>query len=135
MVVSGDRCGMSVALAFLDHPDRRPDAACLDEQQLDFIGGPVTPVELEPATFPVGESEIEIATVRPIDWSVGFLGGDQYRRASFLDPTELYQLAGDVSLGEVVADFVEEERAVELGPPRPLSGQLGPFATDQLVRP
>jgi hypothetical protein len=66
------------------------------------------------------EIGLTISTVRPADWMVGSLGGDQYRQDSFLDPTQLYQLAGDDGLRRALAAFIEDQQDLSLSPPRPL---------------
>ncbi|MGI9597304.1 MAG: alpha/beta fold hydrolase [Acidimicrobiales bacterium] len=132
--VSGDTCGISIAIAFLDSPGRRPDDGCLAEQQLEFLAGVDRQQALESVTYRIEDFGVEISTVRPTDWFVGSLEGDQYRRASFLDPTELYQLAGDPSLGFVLADFIEAEQRLTLSEARPFAGRVGPISADGIPR-
>jgi pimeloyl-ACP methyl ester carboxylesterase len=124
--VGTDACGISIVLAFLDQPGQRPDSECLDSDELLFVGAPTEPFEIEQATYPIGDTGYEIVTVRPVDWSVGALQGDQYRRASFLDPAELYQLAGNEDLGDALAGFIEDSHNLDIGSPEAFSGSIGP---------
>ncbi len=129
--VSGGACGISIVVAFLDRPADRPDDRCLSEEPLRFVAPPTSAPELEAVTFQIPDFGVEITTVRPVDWPIGALQGDQYRQASFLDPTEFYQVAGDRSLGPVLAEFIAAEQDVELGSARPLgNGTGGPISAD-----
>ncbi len=129
--VSGGACGISIVVAFLDSPGERPDDRCLSDEPLRFLASSSTPPELEAVSFEIPDFGVEITTVRPVDWPVGGLQGDQYRQASFLDPTEFYQVAGDRSLGSVLAEFIGAEQNVELGPVRPLGDGIGePISAD-----
>ncbi len=132
--VSGGRCGMSVALAFLADPDSKPDDRCLADEPLRFLAPADDPIELEAVTFRIEDFGVEISTVRPEGWFVGSLEGDQYRQESILDPTEFYQLAGDPSLGFVLADFIGEEQGLSISDPEPFTGSVGPITADGIPR-
>ncbi len=132
--VSSDQCGISMVLAFLDRPEVEPDAGCLSEEELTFVGPPTDPLILDDVVFDIGESGFEVVTVQPQEWSVGSLDGDQYRRASFLDPAELYQLAGDEGLGLGLGEFIADSHRVELGPPQPFTGSIGSIEVGETTR-
>lgn len=119
--VFGTACGMSVIVAFLDDPTEAPDAACLEAEELRFVGSVAETPELEEASYVVEPWGTRITTLRPESWIVGSLGGDQYRQQSFLDQTQLFQLAGDSSLGLSLDVFVGQQWSIELSP-APLDG-------------
>jgi pimeloyl-ACP methyl ester carboxylesterase len=112
--VSPGRCGMSVVRQFLDAPDARPDASCFDESEIRFLGPPsdddivLEAVELEQLTG------VTLSTVRPQDWVHGDLPGDSYRRASFLDATQIVQVAGDEALSFSLEIYVQQTWGVSL---------------------
>lgn len=95
--VSVGDCGIDIVVDFLDEPETRPDTSCLDEGDLRFLAAPDSSVTLEAHTFttPTG---LEVRTVRPEGWVHGDLPGDSYRQASFLDPTQVLQVAGNPAL-------------------------------------
>jgi hypothetical protein len=126
---------MSVILAFLDDPTGQPDATCLAEGDLRFVGPGIEEIELVEAAYPADPWPFQINTVRPADWSVGSLGGDQYRQQSFLDPTQLFQLAGTASLGDGLIDFIDQQWAVAVSEPTPFSGPaaLGSLSPQDLT--
>ncbi|MDH3301840.1 MAG: alpha/beta hydrolase [Acidimicrobiia bacterium] len=112
--VSGSECGMSVVVAFLDDPTVAPDAACFDGDEPRFIGPAAEELELVEVTYVVEPWGTRVTTVRPESWVVGSLAGDQYRQDSFLDPTQLFQLAGDSSLGFSLEVFIEQQWGIAL---------------------
>ncbi|MGH1490624.1 MAG: alpha/beta fold hydrolase [Acidimicrobiales bacterium] len=132
--VSGDQCGISVALDFLNSPDVAPDGSCLDGAALSFLAPGDLSVALEPLSFRSDDFGVELTSVSPADWSFGSLQGDQYRRESFLDPTEFYQLAADASLGFGLQDFLETEKNLTLLPRNTFGGVVGPISADELNR-
>ncbi len=119
--VFGTECGMSVIVAFLDDPTVAPETACLAEEPPRFVGPVAAQPELEEATYVVEPWGTRVTTLRPESWVVGSLAGDQYRQQSFLDPTQLFQLAGDSSLGFSLEVFVEQQWGIALSP-APLDG-------------
>ena len=135
--VSTDACGITIVIDFLDGLVA-PDEACLNQAdaELRFLSGPERAVELENASFEIESRGVRIETVRPADWSVGVLGGDQYRRESFLDVSELFQLAGDEVLVDLLRDFIEGEHGLTLSAPQPFAGDdtVGPLAAADLDR-
>ncbi|MFV0260047.1 MAG: alpha/beta fold hydrolase [Acidimicrobiales bacterium] len=90
--VSGDDCGMSLVTAFLDAPDQPVDASCLDEARLRFVDRPPEPITMEPFERDNPAPAATVMGERPAGWVAG-IGGEDYRRQSFLDPTFLLQLA------------------------------------------
>ena len=132
--VATEPCGMTVVLRFLETPSISPDGRCLADDELVFLGSPSEPAVISETAYAIGDSGYEIITVRPEDWSVGSLDGDQYRRASFLDPTEMYQLAGNESLGEVLLEFIESSRGVEFGDPADFDNRIGSLEVGELSR-
>ncbi len=132
--VSGSQCGMSIALDFLERTGEEPDSSCFQDETLVFLASPEV-VELESVSYQVAGDGIGLDTVRPVDWSVGSLEGDQYRQASFLDPTEFYQLAGDERLSVLLVDFIETQRQITLSAPEPfVSDAAVPFDAGALDR-
>jgi hypothetical protein len=125
---------MSLVLAFLDDPSAQPDAGCFDDAELRFLVGPPAEVALESATRTDQGAGLTIGTVRPVDWQVGGLGGDQYRQDSFLDPTQLFQLVGDDGLHQGLLAFVEDQNRVSLSPPHDLGDDevIGSVAVAEL---
>lgn len=136
--VSTDECGIGIVLDFLQDLNGDLDTACLAEDELRFLPGDGQDAEvpLEAVGFDLESYGVRIESVRPTDWDVGTLFGDQYRRNSFLDPTQLYQLAGDRFLGEVLEEFIQDEQAVTLSQPEPFSGldAIGPVSAETLSR-
>jgi hypothetical protein len=120
--VFGTECGMSLVVAFLDDPTVAPDATCLAGDELRFVGPRAEEPELEEASYVVEPWGARVTTVRPASWIVGTLAGDQYRQQSFLDPTQLFQLAGDSSLGFSLEVFVEQQWGITLGSAGALDG-------------
>ena len=114
--VFGTECGMSLVVAFFDDPSVAPDAICLADDELQFVGPVAEDPELEEASYVVEPWGARVTTVRPASWIVGSLAGDQYRQQSFLDPTQLFQLAGDSSLGFSLEVFVEQQWGITLDP-------------------
>ncbi len=130
--VSGDQCGISVAIEFLDAPNVAPDDGCLNEAELSFLASADTSVELEVLDFRSDDLGVAITSVSPVDWSAGSLKGDLYRRQSFLDPTEFYQLAGDPTLGFGLEDFIETEKNLTMSDRRIFEGVVGPISADEI---
>ena len=121
--VSPGRCGMAIVTAFLDDPDSRPDTSCFDEADVAFLA-PVDPaVTLEPATVTTSSGR-ELAIVRPADWIHGGLPGDSYRQASFLDPTQIIQLADNPAFKLGIELYLDQQFGVALGPSEP-AGSIG----------
>ena len=115
------RCGMDVILAFINDPSTEPDGSCLEDEPLQFVGPSGEEIELVEIAYEADGFDLNISTVRPEGWSVGSLSGDQYRQQSFLDPTQLFQLAGDSSLGNGLVDFIERSWEVSLSPATPFA--------------
>ncbi len=131
--VSSDPCGLRVVVSFIEQPNDAVDPSCLDNTDLRFLGPPEAEVELEEAEI-VGPSGGSLQILQPSEWSKGSLEGDQYRRDSFLDPTELFQLIGNPSLITVIQDFIEEGQGFQLPPASPFAGdeRLGSLGPDDL---
>lgn len=124
---------MAVVLEFLDALTGPLDTTCFEDDELEFLSSGADEVALESVTYRIEDFGVEISTVRPVDWSVGSLQGDQYRRRSFLDSTELYQLAGNPALSEVLAEFVEDEQGVTLSSSERFTDDESlPFDSDEL---
>lgn len=130
--VSGDECGISVALEFLNSPDDAPDDRCLVEAELSFLGPTENSIELTPLVFESQDLGVAIDSVGPAGWGAGSLKGDLYRRNSFLDPTEFYQLGGDPNLGLGLQDFIESEKNLTMSASRRFSGEIGPISADDV---
>ncbi len=118
----------------MNSPDVAPNGSCLDDAALSFLAPGDPSVALEPLNFRSDDFGVEVTTVSPVDWSFGSLQGDQYRRQSFLDPTELYQLAADASLGFGLQGFLETEKDLALSPLNTFGGVVGPISADELTR-
>lgn len=126
--ISPGECGMSVVRQFLDDPDTVPDANCYDSETIHFLTGPASgQVELEPVTYTGPDGSTEISTVAPKGWSSGGLDGDWSRQSSFLDPTELLQLAGSGGplLAASIEQFLSETQKVTLSAPETVDGPGG----------
>ncbi len=132
--VFGTPCGMSVIVAYLNEPGVDPPSGCLVGDTIQFVGAGLAPIDLVEVTYPADPWGIEISTVRPEDWSIGSLEGDQYRQQSFLDPAQLFQLAGTSSLSDGLVDFIEEQWDVTINSPIPFSGptSIGRLRPDEL---
>ncbi len=115
-------CGMSVVVAFIDDPASAPDSSCLAAERLQFVGPSPETIEVVAAEYVVEPWGAAVTTVRPEGWTTGSLSGDQYRQQSFLDPTQLFQLAGDSSLGQNLAQFIEQQWNLTLSPTAPFTG-------------
>ncbi len=133
--VSSSRCGMSMITAFFADPEgslgggeRALDTDCVSIRDWGFVDAPAATVETVDATYL--SQGLEITTTRPEDWAVGVLEGDQYRRSSFLDPTQLHQLAGDERLGQALEQFIQDSHDVQLGPAQSLSDTSVPVDSD-----
>ena len=112
--VSTGECGMSVVIAFLDDPATRPDSSCFDDGELRFLTPPDGSVTLETVTRPTSGGG-EVTTSRPQSWTHGELPGDSYRQASFLDPTQLLQVADEPLLRLGLEFYLNESFDVVLG--------------------
>ena len=126
--ISPGECGMSVVRQFLDDPDTVPNANCYDTETLHFLTGPDPgQVELEPVTYTGPDGSTEISTVAPKGWGSGGLDGDWSRQSSFLDPTELLQLAGSGGplLAASIEQFLSETQKVTLSAPETVDGPGG----------
>jgi pimeloyl-ACP methyl ester carboxylesterase len=119
--ISPGRCGMDVIRQFLDQPEQAPDASCFEGADLAFLSAPeAEEVVLEEVTFPSVDPSLTVTTVRPRDWVHTDLDGNSLRQRSFLDPTEIVQLAGDSTLAAGLASYLATSLDVELSPPMPV---------------
>ncbi len=123
--VSPGECGMSIVNAFLAAPQEAPDASCFTADPLSFLGPGAEAIELEEATFSALDVGPTMTILRPVGWEVGDLTGDSYRQASFLDPTQLIQLAGPSALADNLREFVEDTSSTTLSAPEPRNGVGG----------
>lgn len=126
-------CGMSIVLSYLDNLGDRPSDSCLADEELFFLAAPDNSIELEDATYQVSGFGVSISTVRPTDWTVGSLGGDQYRSQSFLDPTQFFQLAG-VGLGLGLESYFQTNADLELGELGSFPASVGPITAADLSK-
>lgn len=113
--ISPGECGMGIVVDFLDDPAVEPDSSCLDDLTLRFVGPPDEPVELEAISFELVSDAAMLDIIRPVGWEEGSLIGDSYRQASFLDPTQLIQVAGLPSFADQLAFYLSSTWSVELG--------------------
>lgn len=111
--VSPGRCGMDVVRQFLDAPDREPNSECFNDEPFSFLGAPRA-VNLETFSYDSAVGAV-VSGLRPQDWDGGDLLGDSYRQESLLDPTLLFQLTGNLSLNEVVVDYLSNVFGIQLG--------------------
>ncbi len=118
--VSPGECGMAIMRQFLDAPETEPDIGCFADEQVSFVQQDSPSVSVEPVSFEIDIFSVRIDTVQPAEWSVGTLSGDQYRQQSFLDPTQFYQLAGEVLATEALFAAFADEFDITMGGPEPL---------------
>ena len=113
--VSPGACGMAIVTTFLDDPTATPDTSCIDDGDVRFLDPPDSTVTLETTVHSTSRGA-ELTTVRPEGWTHGGLPGDSYRQGSFLDPTQLIQVADDPLLGIGLELYLSETYGVQLGP-------------------
>lgn len=130
--ISGGECGSAIVTKFLVDPTTAPDASCLDDETLSFVASSPDGVELEDFSFEISNGR-ELKSVRPKDWRIGSLEGDQYRDASFLDPTVFFQLSADDDLTIGLERYVETSD-LTLSGARTYVGSAGPFDASELDR-
>jgi len=125
--VSPGECGMSVVRQFLDAPGAAPDSTCFAAETLSFRRQNDPSVDVSPVSFEIELLGVSIDTVQPDGWLTGTLSGDQYRQQSFLDQTQLFQLAGENLLLDALSGAFLEEFGIRLGPATPLAsaGSVG----------
>lgn len=112
--VSPGACGMRIVTEFLDDPTTRPDTSCIDDGSVTFLGPVEDTVTIERATIPTaGGGELTIA--RPAEWVHGGLPGDSYRQASFLDPTQIIQIADSPAQQLGIELYLDRQYGVVLG--------------------
>ena len=138
--VSPGECGMAIVREFLDAPDATPDIGCFADEELSFISEDSPSVSVSPVSFDIELLAVSIDTVQPVEWSVGTLNGDQYRQRSFLDPTQLYQLAGEVLSSEALLDAFADDFGITMSGPELLAeagadATVGSTPVDELSRP
>lgn len=116
--VSFDTCVMDTILYFLDWPSVEPRRACLNVDSGLFNTETVAAApDLGPATFPAAVGSGEVATVQPRSWFGAGMSEIAWRQASFLDPTMVYQVAGDPVTAGRAEVFLAEGWGVELSDP------------------
>lgn len=120
--LTGSECVTGIVLAFLDDPSSEPETGCLAEESVEFLARAPVNVEMVEATYSQPQAGVEITTLRPESWMVGSLGGDQYRQQSFLDPTQLLQIAGDQAMGFALSVYVNEANDLSLSATEPFEG-------------
>ncbi len=120
--VTGSACVTGIVADFLDDPSTRPATDCLADESIEFVAQAPVEVEMEEATYSQPQAGVEVTTVRPESWLVGSLGGDQYRQGSFLDPTQLLQIAGDQAMGFALSVYVNEANDLSLSATEPFVG-------------
>jgi pimeloyl-ACP methyl ester carboxylesterase len=133
--VSTDACGAAILLDFLDDLDGQPATDCFNENQLRFLPDESAAVELEPVSYTIEVFGVQVETVRPVGWTVGSLSGDQYRWESFLDASQLYQLAGDQVLSDLIEEFIEDEQGFTIPEATSFTGTdtAGPISAAELT--
>jgi pimeloyl-ACP methyl ester carboxylesterase len=114
-------CGMDTILYFLGWPSVKPHRACLDAEPMPFVASPeVTAPELGPARYPSAVGSGTVSTLQPQGWVRSGGGEIAWRYSTFLDPTMVYQVAGDpVSAGQAEV-WLSHGWGIDLSDPEPV---------------